>query len=330
MCNIRIRAKKGKRPGKKGHPTAQNGPIRQVTNWAVSNLIPATTDSPTQSPAQYHRALEGLTTVFGMGPVWPSPSGETSRLQETFNIDACLAQYGGGQSLPPCLDCDGVMSLYDQWLGCATLHDYQVQGGQRQTRTYEACGRPRDIENPRRGPSADAHWNQQIEGWFAQFGERRWQRVAMLQTGFNDFARQPLRDFDCFHDAPAFGNQPGHIPTGGHIPALSQRLKMQANRGLVDLGDSFLPPRARCCFICHPLFTSIYLTILAHSTRCGIWHLLFGAPGLAVRPSTACLPEASGKQNGPAQCWAVLTNLIPATTDSPTQSPAQYHGPWRA
>ena len=30
------------------------------------------------------------------------------------------------------------------------------------------------------------------------------------------------------------------------------------------------------------------------------------------------------------KCWAVLSKLIPATTDSPTQSPAQYHGPWRA
>ncbi len=28
--------------------------------------------------------------------------------------------------------------------------------------------------------------------------------------------------------------------------------------------------------------------------------------------------------------WAGFFNLIPATTDSPTQLPAQYHGPWRA
>ena len=51
----------------------------------------------------------------------------------------------------------------------------------------------------------------------------------MVQTGFNEFACQTLRDLDRFDDATPFGYQTGYVRTGGNIPTFVQGLDLQSN-----------------------------------------------------------------------------------------------------
>ncbi len=110
--------------------------------------------------------------------------------------------------------------------------------------------------------------------------------------------------------------------------------RLRAARRAIDAGggDVMLIGRAECFLVGQPdieltVFRTGWITRTAlASSRGHKW----SACSYSFPPRSSALPPIrASKQNGPAQGWAV-SNLIPATTDSPTQSPAQYHGPWRA
>src|ERR1041384_422275 len=52
----------------------------------------------------------------------------------------------------------------------------------------------------------------------------------MLQTGLDDLSHQVLGDLGCFLDAPAFGDESGHIRAGGEESSLLEGLDMQTDR----------------------------------------------------------------------------------------------------
>ena len=83
-------------------------------------------------------------------------------------------------------------------------------------------------------------------------GERRRQRVAMLVAGFNNLARQPLRNLNCFHHAAPFSHQPRDIRTRGHVPTLFQCFDVQPDTYFVDFGDLTLAAGS-CSFWAHQI-----------------------------------------------------------------------------
>jgi len=70
--------------------------------------------------------------------------------------------------------------------------------------------------------------------------KNRREGIAVLEAGLDDFAREPLSDFDGFGYGAALGDQSRNIRTRAQVAAIAQFLDANADGRLFNVCEMFL------------------------------------------------------------------------------------------